>query len=106
MVAKAEATAPEPSQLEGPAAVEKVLSSTLDDKSLQIDDDPLDLKPNYQVDVIHDGYSHKDSGRLTKLTSSEVAMSTESGQGGKEVRIHYPRWNFSIAHASPMANGV
>lgn len=108
VVAKAKATSPDPRQLKGLVAVEKVLSSSLNEKDLRIDDDPLGLKANDNMDMwpIDTGYSHKDSGRLIKLTSSEVAISTESGQGGKEVHIHYPRWNFSIVRASPMTNGV
>jgi hypothetical protein len=33
------------------------------------------------------------------LTGREAVVSKVSGEGGKEVRIHYPRWNFVVEPA-------
>ena len=57
----------------------------------------------YPVDT---GYNYKDSGKLVGLGAHEAVVSTTSKEGGKEVRIHYPRWNFEIGKAtSPKAEG-
>ena len=47
----------------------------------------------YPVDT---GYNSKDSGKLVGLGAHEAVVSAKSNEGGKEVRIHYPRWNFEI----------
>lgn len=47
----------------------------------------------YPVDT---GYNSKDSGKLVALNKGEAVISTMSKQDGKEIRIHYPRWNFSF----------
>ena len=54
------------------------------------------------------GYNYKDSGKLVGLGANEAVVSTKSNQGGEEVRIHYPRWNFEIEKAGQKkgASGV
>ena len=41
-----------------------------------------------------------------KLTANEVAVATKSEQGVKEVRVHYPRWNYAVASAGKITNRV
>jgi len=106
-IGKAKYSAPQIGELEGPAAVEKVLSSPFQDEDLGVSSDPLALKKGEVVSTwpIHTGYNHKDSGKLVKLTSNEVVIATMSQQGGKEVRIHHPRWNYTIASTGEKATG-
>jgi hypothetical protein len=107
-IAKAKREAPQVSELEGPAAVERVLTSSFRDEDLRVDSDPLALKKDEVVSMwpIDTGYDRKDTGKLIKLTADEVVVATKSEQGRKEIRIHYPRWNYTIASAGKATNGV
>jgi hypothetical protein len=107
-IAKAKKEAPPVSELEGPAAVERILASSFKDEDLRVDSDPLGLKKNEVVSMwpIDTGYDRKDAGKLIKFTANEVAVATKVEQGGKEVRIHYPRWNYTVASAGEMTNGA
>jgi len=107
-VAKAKEAAPQVSELKGPAAVEKVLSSSFQDEDLRVESDPLALKKGEVVNMwpIDTGYNRKDSGKLVKLTANEAVVATKTQQGGKEVRIHYPRWNYTIASAGKGTSGA
>lgn len=107
-IAKAKKAAPQPEELEGESAVEKVLGSALQHDDLQVENDPLGLKQGDIVEMwpIDTGYGRKDTGRLVKLTRNEVAVATKSEKHGKEIRIHYPRWNYTIAAASGVPNGA
>lgn len=60
--------------------------------------DPLGLKAGDEVEIWpHDsGFSHKDRGRLVTLTPNEVVISKKIGREG-EIRLHAPRWGFSIS---------
>lgn len=107
-IAKAKKEAPQGGELEGPAAVDRILASPFKDEDLQVDSDPLGLKKDEVVSMwpIDTGYGRKDTGKLVKLTANEVAVATKSEQGGKEVRVHYPRWNYAVASAGKMTNRV
>jgi hypothetical protein len=107
-IAKAKKEAPQVSELEGPAAVESIPASSFKDEDLRVGGDPLGLKKDEVVSMwpIDTGYDSKDTGRLVKLTADEVAIATQSEQGGKEVRIHFPRWNYTVASGGKMKNGV
>jgi hypothetical protein len=107
-IAKAKKIAPQVSELEGSAAVERILASPFKDEDLRVDSDPLALKKDEVVSMwpIDTGYDRKDTGKLVKLTADEVAVATKSEHGGKEVRIHYPRWNYTVASAGMARNGV
>jgi hypothetical protein len=106
-IAKAKKEAPQVTELEGAAAVERILASPFKGEGLRVDSDPLGLKQDEVVSMwpIDTGYDRKDTGRLVKLTADEVAIATKSEQGGKEIRIHYPRWNYTVASAGKMTNG-
>ena len=66
------------------------------------DNDPLGLKKGQYVESwpIDSGFNHHDRGKLVSLTSNEVVLVSQSKVGGKEVRIHHPRWNFRIRAVS------
>ena len=98
-IEKAKEDAPTPPELEGKDAIEKTLKSGFNEENTKVVNDPLGLKEGDLVDMhpIDTGYNQRDSGKLVLLNSFEVAVSTKSQQGGEEVRIHYPRWNFQIS---------
>lgn len=110
---RAKQFATQPTELEGPAAIEKTLKSPLNTSAdtagakLTVVKDPSGLKQGQEIEMypIDTGSTRRDRGRLVHLTSDEVAVSAKSEKGDTDVRIHYPRWNFSIAPASK-ANGV
>lgn len=87
-----------PTELEGKDAIAKILKSGFNESKLKVEADPLGLKEGELIDMapIDTGYNSRDSGKLVLLNSHEVAVSTFTQQEGKEIRIHYPRWNFSI----------
>ena len=60
------------------------------------DNDPLGLKKGQDVESwpVDSGFKNRDRGRLITLTKQEVVLAVQSKLGGKEVRIHHPRWNF------------
>ena len=60
--------------------------------------DPLGLKKGQDVESwpVDSGVKHHDRGKLVSLTSKEVVLASQSKVGGKEVRIHHPRWNYRI----------
>lgn len=66
------------------------------------DNDPLGLKKGQIVESwpTDSGFNHHDRGQLVSLTSKEVVLASQSKVGGKEVRIHHPRWNFRIRAVS------
>ena len=69
---------------------------------MKFEDDPSGLKLGDAVEVypIDTGYSRRDRGKLVGLSSTEAVISTSSQQDGKEIRVHLPRWNFSIGKTS------
>jgi hypothetical protein len=103
---QAKSRAPKPVRLEGSDAVSAILNSDFSDKELSVDsNDPVQLKAGTAVEVYPTdggGFMDKDrdQGSLIKLTKDEVAIAVRSNEGDKEVRIHAPRWNFSIREAS------
>ena len=42
------------------------------------------------------GFTHKDVGRLVKLTKDEVAIAVRSETNDTEVHVHAPRWGFKV----------
>lgn len=97
-VASAKESAPTPPELEGKDAISRILSSSLT-ADVKVEADPLDLEQDQEVEMypVDTGYDRKDSGKLVGLNAHEAVVSTQSKEGGKEMRIHYPRWNFEIA---------
>jgi len=106
-VERAKQYAPQPTELEGPAAIEQALKSPLNTSTdtagaeLTVVQDPSGLKQGQEIEMypIDTGSNRRDRGRLVHLTSAEVAISAKSEKGDTDVRIHYPRWNFSIGPA-------
>jgi hypothetical protein len=80
-------------------ALSKILSrsSFLDDEG-SVQDDPIGVKKGQQVEVapIDTGFNHRDVGKLISLSTKEVVIEKWSEKDGKPVRLHFPRWNFSI----------
>ena len=75
----AQALAPKPITLKGADAVSHVIQAEFSEPEGEVDgNDPL---------------GH-DRGRLVSLTAKEVVLVAQSKSGGKEIRIHHPRWNF------------
>ncbi|KAK3670229.1 hypothetical protein LTR78_009884 [Recurvomyces mirabilis] len=101
-IEKAKEVAPKPTELEGKDAVKQILAAGFVDTSPKVEADPSGLKDGEEVDMYPNdtGYNRKDTGKLIKLTSSEAVISTKSKQDAKELRIHYPRWNFTITPTS------
>ena len=66
------------------------------------ENDPLGLNKGQDVESwpIDSGSRHHDRGRLVSLTPREVVLASQSKVGGKEVRIHHPRWNYRIRAVS------
>lgn len=87
-----------PPELEGKDAIEKILNSDFNETNLKVDPDPIGLKEGQLVDMypVDTGYNKRDSGKLVLLNANEAAVQTHTQQGDKEIRIHYPRWNFEI----------
>jgi len=97
-VQKATDAAATPPELEGKDAIARVLKAEFNEKNLKVEADPVGLKDGDLVDMhpVDTGYNARDSGKLIALNSHEMAISTMSEQEGKEIHIHYPRWNFKI----------
>ena len=81
-----------------------VLNAEYTDTALFIDPgDPLQLREGTNVELYPTdggGFTHKDRGRLIKLTKDEVAISVKPSLGDKEVHVHAPRWNFRVVERS------
>ena len=74
----------------------------LPESNLQLeDDDPSGLKAGEEIKMapVDTGFSSSDIGKLIGLRRNEVTISSLTQQGGKEIHIHYPRWNFSFEKA-------
>ena len=107
-VAKAKESGPEPTKIEGAEAIKQILNSNfVSEKELKVEEDPEGLKEGEEVEMfpIDTGYNRRDRGKLVLLNSQEVAVQAKSEQGGKDIRIHYPRWNFSVKAAGSQVNG-
>lgn len=81
----------------------RILSSGFQesDEELKVEEDPEGLKEGDEVEMwpVDTGFDRRDTGRLVKLDAREMVVRTRSQQDGKEVRIHYPRWNFCVRKA-------
>lgn len=65
---------------------------------LKVLPDPEAFKEGDEVEMhpTDTGHDRKDRGKLVALNTYEAVIKTTSAQDGKEIRIHYPRWNFDI----------
>lgn len=96
------ATAPKPVTIKGPDAAKFVNRASFAEAEGDVDsNDPLGLTKGADIEFwpIDSGFSHHDRGKLVKLTTTEVTISTQTKEG-KEVRIHAPRVGFRIARAA------
>lgn len=96
-VAAAQRSAPKPTTLKGADALKHVTQADFAEPEGEVDgNDPLGLQKGQDVESwpIDTGFRHHDRGKLISLTSKEVVLAAQSKVGGKEVRIHHPRWNF------------
>lgn len=95
----AKASSPKPTTYEGAEAVKYIVQADFAEVEGSVDaNDPLKLQKSQEIESwpIDSGFRHHDRGRLVTLTSKEVVLASQSKDGGKEVRIHHPRWNFRI----------
>ena len=102
-VSTAMSSAPKSTTLEGAEAVRYVTQANFSEPEGDVDaNDPLGLKKGQDIESwpIDSGFKNHDRGRLVSLTSKEVVLASQSKFGGKEVRIHHPRWNFRIRAVS------
>ena len=93
----AERSMPKPTTLKGADAVSYVAQAEFSEPEGEVDgNDPLGLKKGQDVESwpVDSGLKHHDRGRLVSLTAKEVVLAAQSKIGGKEIRIHHPRWNF------------
>ena len=97
-VASTKSSAPKPTTLKGVDAVEFVTHAEFSEPEGGVVDDPLGLEKNQEVEVwpIDSGFKNHDRGVLSSLNAKEVAITTQTKVGGKDLRIHYPRTNFRI----------
>jgi len=90
-------------RLTGEQAAHFVTTAALTDNELHVDaQDPLQLAADTTVEVFPTdggGFTHKDVGRLIKLTKDQVAIAVQSPAGGQEVHLHAPRWEFRVRPA-------
>ena len=89
-VSTATSSAPKPTTLKGAEAVRYVTQASFSEPEGDVDaNDPSGLKKGQDIESwpIDSGFKHHDRGIL-------VVLASQSKIGGKEVRIHHPRWNF------------
>ena len=65
---------------------------------LKVESDPIPLQEGEEVEMYptDTGSDRKERGRLVGLNAHEAVIKTVTQQDGREIRIHYPRWNFEI----------
>ena len=96
---EAEKSAGKAVSLDGKAAFQHITSASYHDQQTGVDvTDPTGLKEGDSVQLwpIDSGFRHKDNGRLVKLTRDEVVLAISTKSGGKEIRVHAPRWGFRL----------
>lgn len=88
-----------PVTLEGFVAVLAILGPDFSDYDLFVDGtDPIQLQSGTNVQLFPTdggGFTHKDTGRLVKLTKDQVAIAVRS-EKGEEVHVHAPGWGFKV----------
>lgn len=104
---------PTPQVVKGEAALRKVLgidaggdAFLLPEREVQ-EGDPLGLRKGEMVEVYatDTGFNHRDRGKLVGLDNAEVVIEKASPSDGRPIRLHFPRWNFSIAASGDAADG-
>jgi hypothetical protein len=88
--------------LDGQAAMQHIVAASYHDHQTGVDDtDPVKLKEGDLVQLwpTDSGFRHKDQGHLVKLTKDEVVLAIQTRSGGKEIRVHAPRWGFRVVKA-------
>ena len=82
-------------------AIDTIVSSDYFVPEGQVDLDPLHLKKGQMVDIspVDSGSSHHDKGELISLSLKEVVIKKEVPNGRGQIRVHFPRINFSIKAA-------
>ena len=101
-----EAAQPKQDPIDGKEALKRVAAADYaEPKGSVAANDPLGLKQGQDVVItpVDTGFTAKQTGSLVGLESDEVVISTKT-EDGTEIRIHSPRFNFSIV-PSNAANG-
>ncbi|EME87274.1 uncharacterized protein MYCFIDRAFT_28695 [Pseudocercospora fijiensis CIRAD86] len=98
-IEKAKESAPKPTELESVECVDRILNSGFEETELEVEENDLSgLKAGDEIKMapVDTGFGSSDVGKLIGLKRNEVTISSLTQQGGKEIHIHYPRWNFSF----------
>jgi hypothetical protein len=80
-------------------AIDTILSSDYFEPEGEIDpQDPLQLKKGQMVAInpVDSGASHVDKGELLSIGIREAVIKKKVPNGRGEIRVHFPRVNFSI----------
>ncbi len=80
-------------------AIDKILASDYFETEGHVDKlDPLQLTKGQMVDIspVDSGFSHHDKGELLSLGLKEVVIKKAVPNGQGQIRVHFPRINFSI----------
>ena len=102
-IENAKKSGPKVTTLKGAEAIQRISQADFcESEGLVDDDDPLGLKKGDDVESwpIDSGFKHHDRGKLVSINAQEVVLATQSKVGGKEIRVHHPRWNFRTRLAS------
>lgn len=103
------AALPETPVIEGAEATKAVTGADYAEEEASFDaEDPvaksLGLKKGSKVDVypedITGGEKNKDVGELLGLNKHETVLQVKAKEGGQEIRVHAPRWNYKLQAAS------
>ncbi|KAI5203826.1 hypothetical protein AUEXF2481DRAFT_26061 [Aureobasidium subglaciale EXF-2481] len=101
-VKEVEASSKKTVSLDGQAAIQHIMSASYHDQQTGVDsNDPVKLNEGDLVQLwpTDSGFRHKDQGHLVKLTNDEVVLAIQTKTGGKEIRVHAPRWGFRVVKA-------
>lgn len=103
-IENAKKEAPTPKELSGGDTIAKILDQDMFESKLEVVEDPSGFKAGDEL-VVHPsdtGFTRPDRGKLIGLTKQEVVLQKVSQQGGKEIHVHFPRWNFTIEKAAAL----
>ena len=80
-------------------AIDQILASDYFQPEGEVDPlDPLQLTKGQKVDIspVDAGFTHHDIGKLVSLNVTEVVIEKDAPNGKGQIRVHFPRLNFSI----------
>ncbi|KAF2717049.1 glutathione S-transferase [Polychaeton citri CBS 116435] len=89
--------APRVKKLESEKAITRILASDFLALELAVLKDPRSFVKGQEVEIYPNdtGSDHKDKGKLIGLDTKEIVLEKRA-PSGEGVRMHFPRWNYSI----------